>query len=147
MPTKRCTSLAEHTPFKARGSDNGWCCQVAQVALPVFLKRVRSILHLYRTSPKAERHLLQGCLCCLETLAAMTLAPAVTDVVLPPSSRLKVRLDHPVLTLCTWQYRSEAAPHPEDVCMQQTCTDVKSYRIVSFVLCEWSSHCICMPSL
>ena len=68
------------------------------MALPVFLKRVRSILHLYRTSPKAERHILQGCLCCLETLAAMTLAPAVTDIVLPPSSRLKVSSSHALLT-------------------------------------------------
>ena len=68
------------------------------MALPVFLKRVRSILHLYRASPKAERHILQGCLCCLETLAAMTLAPAVTDVALPPSSRLKVSSCDAVLT-------------------------------------------------
>jgi hypothetical protein len=30
-------------------------------------------------------------LCCLDTLAAMTLAPAVTDVVLPPQSRVKAR--------------------------------------------------------
>ncbi len=72
---------------------------MAQAALPVFLQRVRSILHLYRTSPKAERHILQGCLCCLETLAAMTLAPAVTDVVLPPSSRLKVSSRYPVLAI------------------------------------------------
>lgn len=66
------------------------------MALPVFIRRVRSIVHLYRTSPKAERHTLQDCLCCLETLAAMTLAPAVTDVVLPPSSRLKVSLHYNV---------------------------------------------------
>ncbi len=68
--------------------------QVAQVALPVFLRRVRSILHTYRASTKAERHVLQDCLCCLETLAAMTLAPAVTEVVLLQGSRLKVGLHH-----------------------------------------------------
>ena len=105
--------------FKALRIDMGWCFQVAQVALPVFLKRVRSILHLYRTSPKAERHILQGCLCCLETLAAMTLAPAVTDVVLPPSSRLKVRPGHAVLKLCPWQYNLEAASHLGGYRMQQ----------------------------
>jgi hypothetical protein len=62
--------------------------QVSQVALPVFMRRVRSILEQYRSS-KADRHTLQDCLCCLETLAAMTLAPSVTDVVLQPHSRIK----------------------------------------------------------
>ena len=64
------------------------------MALPVFLRRVRIILHTYRASTKAEGHVLQDCLCCLETLAAMTLAPAVTDVVLLQGSRLKVGLHH-----------------------------------------------------
>ena len=58
----------------------------------MFVQRVRSILEQYRASPKADRHTLQDCLCCLETLAAMTLAPAVTDVVLPPHSRIKASL-------------------------------------------------------
>lgn len=67
------------------------CCgQVAQLALPVFLRRVKSTLQDSGTSKTADRLQLEKCLCCLDTLAAMTLAPAVTDAVLPPGSRLKV---------------------------------------------------------
>ncbi|BDA41918.1 Protein MON2 homolog [Coccomyxa sp. Obi] len=70
-------------------SPQGCLLQVAQIALPVFLRRVKSILREYRTSKNADRLQLENCLCCLDTLAAMTLSPAVTDVVLPPGSRLK----------------------------------------------------------
>ena len=79
----------------------GWCLQVSQVALPVYVRRVRSILEQYRASPKADRHTLQDCLCCLETLAAMTLAPSVTDVVLQPHSRIKASLgcEMPVISV------------------------------------------------
>ncbi len=67
------------------------CCgQVAQLALPVFLRRVKSTLQDSGSSKTADRLQLEKCLCCLDTLAAMTLAPAVTDAVLPPGSRLKV---------------------------------------------------------
>ncbi len=64
--------------------------QVSQIALPVFLQRARSTLRAYRSSKSMDRLLSDNCLCCIDTLAAMTLAPAVTDVVLPPASRLKV---------------------------------------------------------
>lgn len=68
----------------------GLSMQVSQIALPVFLQRARSVLREYRSAKSAERLLSDNCLCCLDTLAAMTLSPAVTDVVLPPASRLKV---------------------------------------------------------
>ncbi len=80
------------------------CVQVAQIALPVFLRRVKSILREYRTSKNADRLQLENCLCCLDTLAAMTLSPAVTDVVLPPGSRLKVKpLVSAEFMLLRWQ--------------------------------------------
>lgn len=63
------------------------------MALPVFLRRVKSMLHEYRSGKAADRLQLDNCLCCLDMLTAMTLAPAVTDSVLPPGSRLKVALD------------------------------------------------------
>ena len=58
----------------------------------MFLERARAVLGgAGRRVSTPERLELDMLLCCLDTLAAMTLAPAVTDVVLPPQSRVKVR--------------------------------------------------------
>ena len=65
--------------------------QVSQVALPVFLERARAVLGAHAATPNQDRLGLDMALCCLDALGAMTLAPGVTDSVLPPQSRVKAR--------------------------------------------------------
>ena len=64
---------------------------MSQAALPVFLERARAVLgaHAAAPAPNQDRLSLDLLLCCLDTLGAMTLAPAVTDTVLPTQSRVK----------------------------------------------------------
>jgi hypothetical protein len=72
--------------------------QVAKAALPQLLQRAERMLSSHSASTSApqsaaeEEASMEDFQCMLEVLQALTVSPAITDAVLPPSGPIKVPL-------------------------------------------------------
>ena len=78
--------------------------QVAQIALPLFLARCRSMLQRHAAaislnSETGRPGQLDDFMCMLEVLQLMNLPPAVADAAVTPGSSLQVMLSRPSLIL------------------------------------------------